>query len=532
MRILVALLCLCSLVIPSFVVFAQTDTSEFNVRVYAGTDTTPPTTPTLVSGDPISQTQIDLTWTASTDNFILSGYVLYRDGVPLATTTLTTYSDVGLTASTTYSYFVRAFDNAFNYSTSSNSLAVTTLQEPPPPAETEPVQSTVARVVANNITVTPGVSTSTFVINSAFPARFEIKWGRTASYELGKISSDILRRNYTTIITDLEPGTRYEYEIIGYTPYGASNVVGRGQFTTLEDPDLIAPANVSRFQAVPNGTDVFLSWRLPADFDIAQVRIVRSHLFYPDNPSDGAIVYQGTGIEAVDRGVLSQYSPAYYTAFVYDTSGNISSGAIAIAYADGLSSDTPDIPADLLGVDASSTPHSTSSIFVSDTLMPHLYDIYITQNGAEYTFDTTDIRLGKQAPFTIGIPSQAITKNLKSIIVTLQDPTDQRQYFSFLLRLNKNQSAYEAVIAPLTVEGTSIVNLSIYDYSSMRMAEYITQVQFVSDEEMLSLEEIKTVDAKLLWQFLVTIVLLALLLVWWLIAKRRKKDEDNLDADE
>ena len=85
---------------------AQDATSEFNIRVFGGSDTQPPTTPTLLSATAISPTQVDLSWTPSTDNFILSGYVVTRGSSTIATTTLTTYSDTGLSASTTYEYSV------------------------------------------------------------------------------------------------------------------------------------------------------------------------------------------------------------------------------------------------------------------------------------------------------------------------------------------------------------------------------------------------------------------------------------------
>jgi hypothetical protein len=83
--------------------------------VVGGEDTEAPTTPTLLSAIPTAATQIDLVWSTSTDNVIVSGYVLFRDSVIVATTSQTSYLDTGLTASTTYSYEVYAFDGFFKY---------------------------------------------------------------------------------------------------------------------------------------------------------------------------------------------------------------------------------------------------------------------------------------------------------------------------------------------------------------------------------------------------------------------------------
>jgi len=89
-------------------------------------DTTAPSVPANLAGSAASPTRIDLTWTASTDNVAVTGYRLYRDGSLIATLTGTGYSDGGLTASTTYSYAVAAFDGAGNSSAQSAAVSVTT----------------------------------------------------------------------------------------------------------------------------------------------------------------------------------------------------------------------------------------------------------------------------------------------------------------------------------------------------------------------------------------------------------------------
>jgi serine protease len=103
------------------------------------TDTEPPTVPTNLTATAASPSQIDLAWTASTDNVGVAGYRIFREGVHVATTTTTSHSDTGLPPSTTYSYYVVAFDAAGNTSAQSNSAGATTL--PPPPGQTMHVAS-------------------------------------------------------------------------------------------------------------------------------------------------------------------------------------------------------------------------------------------------------------------------------------------------------------------------------------------------------------------------------------------------------
>ncbi|MFI5529906.1 glycoside hydrolase family 6 protein [Kitasatospora sp. NPDC051853] len=88
-------------------------------------DTTAPTAPTGLTGTATSS-GATLSWTASTDNTGVTGYQVFRNGVQVGTSTATSYTDSGLTASTAYSYTVRARDAAGNVSAASAALTVTT----------------------------------------------------------------------------------------------------------------------------------------------------------------------------------------------------------------------------------------------------------------------------------------------------------------------------------------------------------------------------------------------------------------------
>jgi chitodextrinase len=98
-----------------------------------GGDTTPPSNPTGLSATAVSGSQINLSWTASTDNVGVTGYKVERcpgascsTFAQIATPTGTTFSDTGLTALTSYSYRVRATDAAGNLSGYSNTASATT----------------------------------------------------------------------------------------------------------------------------------------------------------------------------------------------------------------------------------------------------------------------------------------------------------------------------------------------------------------------------------------------------------------------
>jgi len=93
-------------------------------------DSAAPSVPTNLSASAISTSQIDLTWTPSTDNVGVAGYRIYRDGTQVATSTAASFSDTGLSASTTYAYTVAATDAAGNVSGPSASASATTSAAP------------------------------------------------------------------------------------------------------------------------------------------------------------------------------------------------------------------------------------------------------------------------------------------------------------------------------------------------------------------------------------------------------------------
>jgi chitodextrinase len=103
----------------------------------APADTLPPSTPAGVTAAAVSSSQINLSWTSSTDNVGVAGYKVYRNGTQIATSATATYADTGLLASTSYTYGVAAYDAAGNISNISSAVSLATpsvSSAPPAPA--------------------------------------------------------------------------------------------------------------------------------------------------------------------------------------------------------------------------------------------------------------------------------------------------------------------------------------------------------------------------------------------------------------
>jgi chitodextrinase len=101
-----------------------------SVSTPAASDTTSPTAPTTLAATAVSSSQINLNWSASTDNVGVTGYDVYRNGTKIATSTTTSFGDTGLSASTSYSYYLIARDAAGNSSTQSATVSAVTQPAP------------------------------------------------------------------------------------------------------------------------------------------------------------------------------------------------------------------------------------------------------------------------------------------------------------------------------------------------------------------------------------------------------------------
>ena len=102
---------------------STTDSIIINVE---NGDLEPPSAPTNLATTDVTWNKVDLSWDASTDNVGVVSYDVYRDGGYMSTSEITSFSDTGVAASTTYSYSVIAKDAAGNVSNFSNVLDVST----------------------------------------------------------------------------------------------------------------------------------------------------------------------------------------------------------------------------------------------------------------------------------------------------------------------------------------------------------------------------------------------------------------------
>jgi chitodextrinase len=200
------------------------DVSNANFTITAGSgDTVAPSAPTNLAASGTTQTTTNLSWTASTDNVAVTGYDVYQNGVFKANTASTSYAVTGLTASTAYSFYVRAKDAAGNASANSNTANVTTLA--PAPDITAPSAPT--SLAASGTTQTTTNLSWTASTDNVAVTGYDV-------YQNGVFKANTAAATYA--VTGLTSATAYSFYVIAKDAAGnssaASNTVNVTTLTT------------------------------------------------------------------------------------------------------------------------------------------------------------------------------------------------------------------------------------------------------------------------------------------------------------
>lgn len=169
-------------------------------------DTTAPSAPTGLAAGTATTTTVPLSWTASTDNVGVTGYQVYRGTTLVATVSGTSHTVTGLTASTAYSFTVRAVDAAGNVSAPSAAVQATTATDPGTPTDTTapsvPTGLAAGTVTSTSVPLTWNASTDD--AGGSGVAGYDVYRGTTL---VGSTTST----SYTA--TGLTAGTTYSFTV-------------------------------------------------------------------------------------------------------------------------------------------------------------------------------------------------------------------------------------------------------------------------------------------------------------------------------
>jgi chitodextrinase len=230
-----------------------------------GPDTQPPTNPSNLTATAVSTSQINLSWTASTDNVGVTGYLVEScSGAgcttfsQIATVTGTTFNNTALAASTPYSYRVRATDAAGNLSGYSSVASATTLAPDTQPP-TSPSNLTATAVSTSQINLSWTASTDNVGVTGYLVERCTGA-GCTTFSQIAAVTGTSFNN------TGLAASTPYSYRVRATDAAGNlsgySNVAGA---TTLA-PDTQPPTNPSNLTATAASSgQINLAWTASTD---------------------------------------------------------------------------------------------------------------------------------------------------------------------------------------------------------------------------------------------------------------------------
>jgi YD repeat-containing protein len=225
-------------------------------------DVVPPTVPGGLSATATSGTQINLSWSASTDGGGVSGYQIEKcsgagcaNFTPLASSASTSYSATGLTSATSYSFRVRAYDavpNYSGYSSIASAITIDTVAPSGPATITASAAASGTQIDLSWPAATDNVAVSGYLVE------------RCTGAGCGSFTQIASTAATSYSATGLTSGTSYSFRVRAYDAvpnYGAYSAVKSAVTADVTPPS--APASLSATAA--STTQINLTWPACSD---------------------------------------------------------------------------------------------------------------------------------------------------------------------------------------------------------------------------------------------------------------------------
>lgn len=301
-------------------------------------DVSAPAPVTNLGGQALSQTDIRLTWLATTDNVGVTQYTLQRSaaGCSAFSTIFTgnalTYQDTGRSSGTTYCYRVRGEDLAGNLGTFSSTISVATLSAPP--ADTTPptqVQSLTGSVLSDTqLSYTWAAATDANGIH-----HYNIYDCAAANCASKTLLAQPPLNSYTR--TGLINGTTYYTAVSAVDPSGNEGTLsGTMTLTTLAPADVTPPSQLTGLAVLQaQYNSVTLVWDIGTDDMAIKSATIKKCIGVG---CTNFTALSTTSLNVVtDSGVLPNQTIRYKGFFV-DLSGNTGQESAIVTVT------TPDVP--------------------------------------------------------------------------------------------------------------------------------------------------------------------------------------------
>ncbi len=274
----------------------------------SGGDLDAPSVPTGLTATAQSESEVALSWQASSDNVGVTGYDVYRDGAMVTTTVTTSYTDASLDPSTTYHYAVGAFDAAGNTSGLSASDSAATFGPPGAATSVLDVEVQLKNVGKKNVAATALVAVvdETGVVGVE-GATVHGRWSGLVSADQTDATGATGEANFTSPKTSKSNAGEFIFAVTDIVITGSSYDPGANVETsdcidtdgvqcTTGPGDLPAPSGVG---ASAIGDTITVSW--------SQVSGATGYGVYRKAPGDPNFLSRGTttATSYVDAGLAA-----------------------------------------------------------------------------------------------------------------------------------------------------------------------------------------------------------------------------------
>lgn len=403
---------------------AATNESEFSIPLEITTETTSdteaPTTPLNLSVSNISETTLDLSWDAATDNVEVTSYKVYQDGEEIAMITEINHQVVDLVPNTSYDFSVTALDIAGNESEPSEILTATTLEATDTEAPTAPTNLSSSNITDSTLDLSWDAATDNVGVVSyrVFQDDVEVAVVTVTNYQ----------------IIDLAPNTSYDFRVTARDAAGNESESSETLTeTTLEAPDTEAPTRPSNLSASNiTATGLDLSWEASTD----NIGVV-SYRVFQDNVEVAMVATVNYQVEGLVP--LTSYG---FSIVAEDAAGNQSESSVVLNVSTLAAPDTeaPTAPANLMAGSITQTTIDLSWTMASDNVGVTSYRIY--QNDTQIAmvtatnYQVTDLLANTSYDFTVTALDEAGNESESSnllTVMTLEEPsgpTDQVLVFT------------------------------------------------------------------------------------------------------
>ncbi|MEB3345847.1 fibronectin type III domain-containing protein [Aquimarina gracilis] len=363
-------------------IFYDISNANFEITPGNGVDTEAPTVPTNLTASNSTQTTVDLSWNASTDNIGVTAYDVYRGNTIIASITTTSYQVTGLTGNTAYSFRVRAKDALSNVSGFSNTANATTL-----PVDTEAPTAPTNLTASNSTQTTVDLSWNASTDNIGVTA-YDVYRGNT-------IIASVTATSYQ--VTGLTENTTYSFRVKAKDAMdNVSGFSNTANATTLPVDTEAPTAPTNLIASNSTQTTVDLSWNASTD----NIGVTAYHV-YQGNTIIASVTttsYQVTG--------LTENTTYSFRVKAKDAMDNVS-GFSNTANATTLPVDTeaPTAPTNLITSNSTQTTVDLSWNASTDNIGVAGYDVHegntVIANATTTSYQVTGLSANTSYGFSI-----------------------------------------------------------------------------------------------------------------------------------